>query len=135
MRYLLDTNVCVMYLNGRSISVRDRLHSISIEEMAVCSIVKAELFYGAMRSNNPTRTLERQQEFLVGLASLPFDDEAALFCGQIRARLASAGTPIGVCDLQIAAIALANNLTIVTHNTREFERVEGLQLEDWEVEA
>ena len=135
MGYLLDTNVCVMYLNGRSVSVRDRLRLISMEEMAVCSVVKAELFYGAMRSNNPTQTLERQQRFLASFASLPFDDEAAIVCGQIRACLASAGTPIGVCDLLIAAIALANNLILVTHNIREFERVTGLQIEDWEVEA
>jgi tRNA(fMet)-specific endonuclease VapC len=67
--------------------------------------------------------------------SLPFGDEAAIVCGQIRARLASAGTPIGAYDLQIAAIALANNLTLVTHNTREFGRIEGLQVEDWEIEA
>jgi tRNA(fMet)-specific endonuclease VapC len=135
MRYLLDTNVCVMYLNGRSTSVRDRLLSVPFEDMAVCSVVKAELFYGALRSNNPSRTLERQQEFLGRFASLPFGDEAAIVCSQIRARLASAGTPIGAYDLQIAAIALANNLTLVTHNTREFERVEGLQVEDWEIEA
>lgn len=135
MRYLLDTNVCVMYLNGRSTSVRDRLLSVPLEDMAVCSVVKAELFYGALRSNNPTRSLERQQEFLGRFASLPFGDEAASVCGQIRERLASAGTPIGAYDLQIAAIALANNLTLVTHNTREFERVEGLQVEDWEVET
>ena len=101
--------------------------------MAVCSVVKSELFYGAMRSNNPTKTLERQQEFLERFVSLPFGDESALLFGQIRARLASAGTPIGAYDLQIAAIALANNLILVTHNTREFERVDGLQLEDWEV--
>lgn len=135
MRYLLDTNVCVMYLNGRSTLVRDRLHSVSLEEMAVCSIVKAELFYGALRSNNPTRTLERQQNFLASFVSLPFDDEVAFVCGQIRARLANAETPIGACDLLIAAISLANNLTLVTHNTREFGRVDGLQVEDWEVEA
>ena len=133
MRYLLDTNVCVMYLNGRSSAIRDRLISTPIEDMAVCSVVKAELFYGAMRSNNPTRTLERQQDFLERFVSLSFGDEAALLFGQIRASLASAGTPIGAYDLQIAAIALANNLTLVTHNTREFERVQGLQLEDWEV--
>ena len=133
MRYLLDTNVCVMYLNGRSSARRDRLISTPIEDMAVCSVVKAELFYGAMRSNNPTRTLERQQDFLERFVSLSFGDEAALLFGQIRASLASAGTPIGPYDLQIAAIALANNLTLVTHNTREFERVRGLQLEDWEV--
>ena len=134
MRYLLDTNVCVVYLNGRSASVRDRLLATSAEEIAVCSVVKAELFYGAFRSNNPKRTLERQQAFLSRFVSLPFEDEAALLAGKIRAKLASAGTPIGSYDLQIAAIALANNLTLVTHNTREFERVDELQIEDWEVE-
>ncbi|MGB3309369.1 MAG: type II toxin-antitoxin system VapC family toxin [Nodosilinea sp.] len=134
MRYLLDTNVCVMYLNGRSASVRDRLLATPVEEIAVCSVVKAELFYGACRSNNPKRTLERQQAFLARFVSLPFEDEAALLAGRIRANLASAGTPIGSYDLQIAAIALTNNLTLVTHNTREFERVDRLQIEDWEVE-
>jgi tRNA(fMet)-specific endonuclease VapC len=135
MRYLLDTNVCVVYLNGRSASVRDRLLAIPAEEIAVCSVVKAELFYGACRSNSPKRTLERQQAFLARFASLPFEDEAALLAGQIRAKLANAGTPIGSYDLQIAAIALVNNLALVTHNRREFERVDGLQLEDWEVEG
>ena len=134
MRYLLDTNVCVVYLNGRSASVRDRLLATSAEEIAVCSVVKAELFYGACRSNSPKRTLERQQAFLARFASLPFEDKAALLAGQIRAKLASVGTPIGSYDLQIAAIALAEDLTLVTHNTREFERVEGLAVEDWEIE-
>ena len=134
MRYLLDTNVCVMYLNGRSDLVRDRILSTPTQDMAVCSVVKAELFYGAMKSNNPTRTLERQQQFLERFVSLSFGDDAAILFGQIRARLASAGTPIGAYDLQIAAIALANNLTLVTHNTREFDRVDGLPIEDWEVE-
>lgn len=135
MRYLLDTNVCVMYLNGRSDLVRDRLLSTPTQDTAVCSVVKAELFYGAMKSNNPTRTLERQQQFLKRFVSLPFGDDAAILFGQIRAQLANAGTPIGAYDLQIAAIALVNSLTLVTHNTREFDRVDGLEIEDWEVEA
>ena len=101
----------------------------------MCSVVKAELFYGAMRSRNPTKTFEQQQAFLRQFISLPFGDEAATICGQIRARLAGKGTQIGAYDLQIAAIALANDLTLVTHNTREFERVEGLQIEDWEIEV
>ena len=134
MRYLLDTNVCIMYLNGRSTAIRDRLLSTSLDDMVVCSIVQAELFYGALRSNNPTRTLQRQQEFLSQFVSLPFGDDAALISGQVRAQLASAGTPIGAYDLQIAAIALAHSLTLVTHNTREFVRVDGLQLEDWETD-
>jgi tRNA(fMet)-specific endonuclease VapC len=108
MRYLLDTNVCVMYLNGRSNAVRDRLISTPIEDMVVCSVVKSELFYGAMRSNSPTKTLERQQEFLERFVSLPFGDESALLFGQIRARLASAGTPIGAYDLQISSKGLAH---------------------------
>jgi tRNA(fMet)-specific endonuclease VapC len=98
--------------------------------MAVCSVVKAELFYGALRSNNPTQTWERQQEFLGRFASLSFGDEASIACGQISARLASAGTPIGAYDLQIAAMALVNILTLATHNTLEFERIDGLQVED-----
>jgi tRNA(fMet)-specific endonuclease VapC len=132
MRYLLDTNVCVMYLNGRSESVRDRLLITPMEDIAVCSVVKAELFYGAIKSNNPARTLERQQQFLARFISLPFDDEAAIVFGEIRSVLASAGTPIGPYDLQIASIALVNDLTLVTHNTREFSRVNGLRFEDWQ---
>ena len=134
MLYLIDTNVCVMYLNGRSQLVCDRIVSIPTQDIAVCSVVKAELFYGAMRSNNPARTLQRQQTFLDRYLSLPFNDQAAIIFGQVRAQLADQGTPIGAYDLQIAAIALANNLRLVTHNTREFSRIPKLQLEDWEID-
>ncbi len=135
MRYLLDTNVCARFLNGRSPSVRTRIRSTNREDIVLCSVVKAELFYGAMRSNNPTVTLARQQQFMSLFVSLPFDDVAALIYGQIRAELTALGTPIGPNDLQIAAIALANDLILVTHNVREFGRVNGLQIEDWEEEG
>ena len=135
MLYLLDTNVCIRLLNGTSISVQQRLATTRRSDVAVCSVVKAELFYGAMRSRNPDQTLTRYREFLEPFASLPFDDEAAIAYGQIRADLARKGTPIGPNDLQIAAIALSHNLTLITHNTAEFNRVDGLQLEDWEIEA
>ena len=92
-------------------------------------VVKAELFYGAFRSNNPQRPLERQQAFLSQFISLPFQDEAALLAGRIRAKLANAGMPIGSYDLQIAAIALANNLTLsYPQHNESFERVEGLPI-------
>ena len=133
MRYLLDTNVCVVFLNGRSIAVRDRLLATPLNEMSVCSVVKAELFYGVMRSNNPAGTLKRQKEFLKQLISLPFGDKAANVFGRIRAHLANVGTPIGAYDLQIASIAMANNLILVTHNVKEFSRIETLKYEDWEV--
>ncbi|WP_017653323.1 type II toxin-antitoxin system tRNA(fMet)-specific endonuclease VapC [Fortiea contorta] len=132
MRYLLDTNVCARFLNGKSPTIRERLRSTSVEDIAVCSVVKAELFYGAMKSNNPQRTLARQQQFLNLFVSLPFDDVTALTYGRIRAELAASGTPIGPNDLQIAAIALVHNLILVTHNTSEFNRVNGLQIQDWE---
>jgi tRNA(fMet)-specific endonuclease VapC len=133
--YLLDTNSCIGYLNGRSIGVLPRLQALPSQDVAVCSVVKAELFYGSMRSNNPPRSLAQQQDFLNRFISLPFDDQSALIYGQIRAQLAASGTPIGPNDLLIASIALANNLILVTHNTREFSRVEGLRLEDWEIEV
>lgn len=132
MKYLLDTNTCVRYLNGRAPKVRVRLQAEAPADIAVCSIVKAELFYGAVRSQNPQRTLARQQFFLKQFVSLPFDDLAAEHYGQIRAHLATAGTPIGPNDLMIAAIARARGLILVTHNTGEFGRVSSLALDDWE---
>jgi tRNA(fMet)-specific endonuclease VapC len=135
MRYLLDTNVCIVYLKGRNLNLKQKLEVITISDMVVCSVVKAELFYGAMKSVNPERNAVFQKEFLEQFASLPFDDLAAKAFGNIRAQLEARGTPIGAYDLQIAAIALANNLTLITHNTREFHRVDGLQVEDWEIEG
>jgi tRNA(fMet)-specific endonuclease VapC len=130
--YLLDTNVCIRYLNGRSVAIREHLEATDVADIVVCSIVKAELFYGANKSNNPQRTLANQQQFLSLFVSLPFDDEAATIYGKIRAYLATQGTPIGANDLQIAAIALAHDLTLVTHNTEEFSRIPRLRLKDWE---
>ena len=135
MKYLLDTNVCIIYLKGRKLNLKRRLDALAIEEIAVCSVVKAELYFGAMKSANPERNFALQQAFLNQFVSLPFDDLAATTFGTVRSQLESRGTPIGAYDLQIAAIALANNLTLVTHNTQEFERVEGLRIEDLEIEV
>jgi tRNA(fMet)-specific endonuclease VapC len=131
--YLLDTNACIVYLNRPLSNVRQRLKTIPPNDIAVCSIVKAELSYGAMRSHNPSKTLAGQEKFIRLFVSLPFDDVAANIFGRIRAELAAVGTPIGPYDLQIAAIAMANNLILVTHNGKEFSRVNGLNFEDWEV--
>jgi tRNA(fMet)-specific endonuclease VapC len=132
VRYLLDANVCARYLNGRAPAVRTRIRSTRREDIVICSIVKAELFYGAMRNNDIEGTLRKQQQFLNLFVSLPFDDAAALIYGRIRADLTALDTPIGPNDFQIVAIAMANNLVLVTHNTGEFSRVSGLLLEDWE---
>lgn len=132
MLYLLDTNTCIVYLKGKNIHLKQKLDTIPISEIAVCSVVKGELFYGSVRSANPERNFALQQEFVSQFVSLPFDDQSALIFGQIRANLATKGTPIGAYDLQIAAIAIANNLILVTHNTKEFSRIPELQIEDWE---
>lgn len=136
MRYLLDTNACIRYLNGQSKRVKNRLESTRPQDIALCSIgsiVKAELFYGVEKSAKRERNMERLQRFIDQFVSLPFDDEAAVEYGQIRAQLEAIGTPIGPNDLCIAAIARVKDITLVTHNTREFSRVDGLKLEDWEV--
>ncbi|MTJ46433.1 type II toxin-antitoxin system VapC family toxin [Dolichospermum sp. UHCC 0259] len=133
MKYLLDSNVCIQYLNKRSEKIIQRLQDLSDIDIVVCSIVKAELFYGAMRTHNPAKTMQKQQEFLNRFISLKFDDECAVIYGEIRSKLAAKGTPIGNNDLHIAAIAMANNLTLVTHNIREFSSVDTLKLEDWQI--
>ena len=79
-----------------------------------------------MRTHHPAKTLQKQQEFLDRFVSLKFDDECALIYGEIRSKLAAKGTPIGNNDLHIAAIAIANNLTLITHNTREFRALSSL---------
>lgn len=132
MKYLLDTNTCIRYLNRRSTSIIRRMDAESPDDIVVCSVTRAELIFGAMKSKDPEKTRSVQHEFLEPLATLPFDDAAAEYYGRIRAQLEMAGTPIGPNDLLIAAIALTHNLTVVTHNTREFSRVNELKLEDWE---
>ncbi len=135
MKYLLDTNTCVRYLNQRSMTIIRRMDALSPEDLVVCSVTRAELIFGAMKSNNPEKTLAIQREFLAPLATLPFDDAAAEQYGRIRAKLEVAGTPIGPNDLLIATIGLAHGLIVVTHNVREFSRVDGLTIEDWEIES
>ena len=132
MRYLLYTNACIGFLTGRAPGVVKRLESVPPTEIAVCSVVKAELFYGAARSAAMGRTLAAQHEFLGRFMSIDFDDRAAEVAGRIRGELAERGEPIGPHDLQIAAIALVNGLTLVTRNVREFGRVHGLTVENWE---
>jgi tRNA(fMet)-specific endonuclease VapC len=132
MKYLLDTNACISYLNTASLMIRRHIELLSPYDIVVCSVVKAELYYGAVKSQHPQKTLDKLNFFLEQFNSLPFDDRAARCFGEIRAALAQRGTPVGPYDLQIAAIGLAHNVTVVTHNTREFSRVPNLKIVDWE---
>jgi tRNA(fMet)-specific endonuclease VapC len=131
--YLLDSNVCIRLLNeSASSNMARKLAELTPDDIRLCSVVKSELYYGAYKSTRRDRNLANLNRFFSQFISLPFDDNAAAIAGQIRAQLDVAGTPIGSNDLLIAAIALSNDLTLVTHNTREFGRINGLKYEDWE---
>lgn len=133
MIYLPDTNACVTYLRNSGSRVAQRFGAAQQGDIVLCDIVKAELYYGAFRSARPEENLQKIETFFLGFHSLPFDSRAAAECGRIRRELEAAGMPIGPYDLLIASVALANDLILVTHNTREFRRIPGLSVEDWEV--
>jgi len=131
MIYLPDTNVWIAYLNPGDSPVKPRFLQHDPQDVALCSVVKAELLFGAYRSARREANLRLLETLFGGFPSLPFDDTAADQYGRVRADLVARGTPIGPNDLMIAAIALTHNLILVTHNTREFGRVAGLRLDDW----
>ena len=129
--YLLDTNACIRILNGTSPPLIERLRETDPREIRLCSVVKAELLYGARKSTMVERNLSLLHRFFDAFASLPFDDLCAEQYGLIRTDLERAGMPIGPNDLKIAAIARAHDLILVTSDTREFSRVVGLRIEAW----
>ena len=133
MIYLLDTNVCIHLLNERHPAILQHFRQHSPADIALCSVVKAELLYGARRSQRVEANLQLLKAFFAPLQSLPFDDDCAEHYGKIHADLLSQGKPIGPNDTLIAAVARAHNATLITHNIGEFSRVVGLQIEDWEV--
>ena len=131
MTYLLDTNTCIAWLNGTSTSVRTAMTRSGPAEVVICSVVKAELVYGAHKSKAVAKNLHKLDAFFSAIESLPFDDSAIGFYGTTRAFLEKNGTPIGPHDLLIASIALAHQLTVVTGNESEFRRVPGLLVANW----
>ena len=132
MLYLPDTNVWINHLNPAPSIVKTRLSAHPPSQIALCDVVKAELYYGAFKSTRQDANLSILDTLFSGFMSFSFDDKAARIVGDIRAALARKGTPIGPYDLQIAAIALAHDCILITHNTGEFSRIAGLKLEDWE---
>lgn len=131
--YLLDTNACIGFLRGRAPELTERLRSHDPADVSLCSVVKAELLFGARHSARVDDNLQLLAAFFAPYRSLGFDDRCAEHYGMIRAELASQGTLIGANDLLIAATARAHDATLVTHNTGEFSRVSGLRLDDWEM--
>ena len=129
MTFLLDSNAVIALLRGHA-GFLARLREHRPSDFAIPAIVAHELFYGAFRGQRTAENLARGEALQFEV--LEFDREDARQAGELRARLAAAGTPIGPYDVLIAGQALARELILVTHNIREFQRVPGLRIEDWE---
>ncbi len=130
--YLLDTNACIRILNNTSPPLVSRLRAENPSDIRLSSVTKGELLFGARRSARVAANLRLLERFFAPFISLPFDDRCAEHYSALRADLAARGQPIGPNDMLIAATARAHDLILITHNTREFSRVIGLKIEDWE---
>lgn len=130
MHYLLDTNAVIAWLNNVESRVYERLRQHQPGSVGISSIVIYELFYGAYKSQRVKHNLSVVENLQFPV--LEFDKEDAKEAGKIRVDLASKGTPIGPSDLLIAGQAKARNLKLVTRNVKEFKRVSGLRIENWE---
>ena len=131
MMFMLDTNICIYAIKNRPETVLQHLKEHLQDELCISAITLAELSHGVEKSAYPEKNAAALMQFLSILEVLPFDDLAAVEYGKICAALQRRGTPIGTMDMLIAGHARAEGAILVTNNTREFERVGGLTLENW----
>ena len=131
MRYLIDTNICIYIMNERPPEVLRKFRDQEPGAIAISSITVSELQYGVYKSSRIKENRQRLKDFLYPFTILDYDEDAAAEYGRIRADLEKKGLVIGPHDMLIAAHAVSRNLTLVTNNTREFERIEALQVENW----
>ena len=131
MMYMLDTNICIYAIKNKPEIVLQRLKSHLQHGLCVSAITLAELQHGIEKSAHPEKNASALLQFLSILTVLPFDDLAAVEYGKICADLQRKGTPIGTMDMLIAAHSRAEHMVLVTNNVREFERVSGLEIENW----
>ncbi len=137
MKYMLDTNICIFVLRNKdnqAVNVIKNIKAHKAEDICISAITYAELIHGVEKNVNPSKKRLGLMLFLSNISVLDFDQKAADEYGKIRVDLEKKGTIIGPMDMLIAAHGKSLGLTIVTNNTREFERVEGLKLEDWSQE-
>ena len=132
MIYLLDSNTCITYLRKPHGPLAQKILVTPPDDLALSAVTVTELYRGAYMSAQVVDNLAKVNAFVGRFTILPLDMHAGEIAGRIDAHLAKQGQRIGPYDTLIAAIALANNLTLVTHNTQEFGRVIGLRLVDWE---
>ncbi len=130
MKYVLDTNTLIYFFKGVG-NVKNRLLSVPPSEIGLPAIVLFELEFGIAKSSSPRKRISQLKDFTALVNVIPFGPAEAKAAAQIRAKLEKKGIPIGPYDVLIAACARANNLILVTHNLKEFKRIEGLRVEDW----
>ncbi|EPU4252619.1 type II toxin-antitoxin system tRNA(fMet)-specific endonuclease VapC [Escherichia coli] len=130
LKFMLDTNIFIFTIKNKPAHIRERFN-LNTGRMCISSVTVMELAYGAEKSQFPERNLAIIEGFISRLDVLDYDCAAATHTGQIRAELARQGRPVGPFDQMIAGHARSRGLIIVTNNTREFERIAGLRLEDW----
>lgn len=133
MILLLDTNTCIYLIKQHPPEVLQKFNEYAVGDIGISCVTAAELHFGVHKSQRQEENRRALEQFLLPLAVAPFDENAAAAYGRVRAQLEKQGTPIGSLDTLIAAHALSLDLTLVTNNIREFERVPGLEVENWTV--
>jgi len=131
MKYFLDANICIYFLKGTHPDLARKLLSHNPDHIRIPSIVKAELLYGALKSQKMKENMERIEQFLLPFKVVPFGDEEANGYARIRSTLEKNGTPIGPNDFIVAATTMENDGVLVTNNEKEFKRVKHLKVENW----
>lgn len=131
MRWMLDTNTCIYIMKHHPLQVRTRLRQVPIGEVGMSSIVLAELRFGVQKSRRRQENTAALEDFLAFCMVLDWPQQASDVYAELRHELEAHGTPIGSNDLLIAAHALYLRCTLVTNNSREFERVPGLVIDNW----
>ena len=131
MKWMLDTNTCIAIIKRQPESALKKLRGKGMDQVGLSSIALSELSYGAEWSAKPQQNLSALREFLLPLEVAPYDDACAMQYGAVRAALVRRGESIGSLDTLMAAHALSLGVVLVTHNTRELSRVDGLRCEDW----
>lgn len=129
--YFLDTNICAYFMSRKYPAVTAQFRAHDPQDLAVSALVAGELAYGVALSTQVESNRKNLEAFLSLLRVVPWDDQAKWHFGEQKARLKKLGTQIGEMDLLIGCQALALGAVMVTNNVREFERIEGLQVENW----
>ena len=131
MMFLIDTNICIYIMNDHPPEVIQKFREIGVGNIGISSITVSELQYGACKSKQIKKNLKRLDEFLSPFEVLAYGENASNYYGKIRSNLEKQGNVIGPLDMLIAAHALSENLTLITNNEKEFNRVKALKVDNW----